>query len=157
VSANGKNLTAHGTTAGSPPPHLPPPDSDPAELQKEVVAARNDLDRLVGELDRRRHAFFDIPGQIRRNPLPFVLGSLAVLTAVGGTVALIVMRRRRRNAWPQRVQRFRHAIAEAARHPDRSHDEPSATKKIGTAGGTAIASALAKAATQRLLRTATAH
>ncbi|MFL5303618.1 MAG: hypothetical protein ACJ8F1_00320 [Polyangia bacterium] len=132
-------------------------DADPSELQKEVVTARNDLDRLVGELDRRRHAFFDVRAQIRRNPVPFLLGGLALLTAVGGTVALIVMRRRRHNAWPQRVQRFRHAIAEAARHPDRSHDQPSATRKIGTAGGTAIASALAKAATQRLLHRATAH
>ncbi|MES1165084.1 MAG: hypothetical protein ABUR63_04960 [Verrucomicrobiota bacterium] len=155
MSTNGKNLTSQGTT-GATPPHLPP-DPDPAVLQKEVVAARNDLDRLVGELDRRRHAFFDIRGQIRRNPVPFILGSLAVLTAVGGTVALIVMRRRRQNAWPQRVQRFRHAIAEAARHPDRSHDQPSAAKKIGTAGGTAIASVLAKAAAQRLLHRPTAH
>ncbi|MES1166337.1 MAG: hypothetical protein ABUR63_11290 [Verrucomicrobiota bacterium] len=155
MSANGKNLTSHGST-GTTPPHLPP-ETDPATLQKEVVAARNDLDRLVGELDRRRHAFFDVRAQIRRHPLPFILGGLALLTAVGGTVAVIVARRRRHNAWPQRVQRLRHAIAEAARHPDRSHDQPSAAKKIGTAGGTAIVSAVAKAAAQRLLHTSAAH
>lgn len=155
MSAHSKDLTSRGPKGATPP--APPPDPDPAVLQKEVVEARNDLDRLVGELDRRRHAFFDIRGHIRRNPVPFLLGGLAVLTAVGGTVALIVTRRRRNNAWPQRVQRLRRAIAEAVRHPDRSRDQTSATKKIGTAGGTAIASALAKAATQRLLHKATAH
>ncbi len=156
MSANGKTPASFQGPAAATPPQLPP-NSDPAELQKEVVAARHDLDRLVGELDRRRHAFFDVGAQIRRNPVPFILGGLALLTAVGGTVALIVSRRRRQNAWPQRVQRLRHALAEAARHPDRSRDQPSAAKKIGTASGTAIASALAKAATQRLLHTATAH
>ncbi|HSS40132.1 MAG TPA: hypothetical protein VLT58_15300, partial [Polyangia bacterium] len=152
MSANGKTLAPSQGAVGTTPPHLPP-DGDPAQLQEEVVAARQDLDRLVGELDRRRHAFFDIRAQIRRNPVPFILGGLALLTALGGTVALIVTRRRRHNAWPQRVQRLRRALAEAARHPDRSHDQPSAAKKIGTAGGTAIASAMAKGATHRLLRT----
>jgi antitoxin (DNA-binding transcriptional repressor) of toxin-antitoxin stability system len=133
------------------------PDPDPSEIQKEVVAARHDLDRLVGELDRRRHAMFDIRGQLRRRPVPFILGGLALLTAVGGTVALIVARRRRHNAWPQRVQRLRHAIAQAVRHPDKSHDEPSASKKIGTAGGKAISSVLAKAATLRLLQASRGH
>lgn len=156
MSANGKAMTPMTGPTVPNPPH-PVPESDPADLQKEVVAARNDLDRLVGELDRRRHALFDLRGQLRRHPVPFILGGLALLTAIGGTVALIVARRRRHNAWPQRVQRFRHAIAEAARHPDRSHDQPSSTKKIGTAGATAIASALAKAGTQRLLEAARAH
>ncbi len=132
-------------------------DPDPSEIQKQVVAARHDLDRLVGELDRRRHAMFDVRGQLRRHPVPFILGGLALLTAVGGTVALVVARRRRHNAWPQRVQRLRHAIAQAVRHPDRSRDQPSATKRIGTAGGSAAASALAKEATHRLLQAVWGH
>ena len=135
----------------------PASDPDPAEIQKEVVAARHDLDRLVDELDRRRHAMFDVRAQLRRRPVPFILGALALATALGGTVALIVARRRRHNAWPQRVQRLRHAIGQAVRHPDRSHDQPSAAKKIGTAGGTAAASALAKAGTQRLLQAVWGH
>ena len=132
-------------------------EPDPSDIQKQVVAARQDLDRLVGELDRRRHAMFDIRGQLRRRPVPFILGGLALLTAVGGTVALIVARRRRHNAWPQRVQRLRRAVGQAVRHPDRSHDEPSPARKIGTAGGTAAASVLVKALTQRLLQAARAH
>ena len=156
MSTNGKALTpAAGPVAPTPAHQMPA--ADPATLQKEVVDARKDLDRLVGELDRRRHALFDIRGQFRRHPLPFILGGLALLTAVGGTVALIVARRRRHNAWPQRVQRFRRAIAEAARHPDQSHDQPSSAKKIGTAGATAVASALAKVGTQRLLEAVRAH
>jgi hypothetical protein len=132
-------------------------EPEPAELQKEVVAARHNLDRLVGELDRRRHAMFDVRGQLRQRPVPFILGGLAVLTIVGGTVALAVLRRRRHNAWPQRVQRLRHAIAQAVKHPDRSHDEPSSAKKIGTATGTAVASVLAKAVAERLLQAARQH
>lgn len=139
-------MSTHGET------HPVKSDPDPAEIQKEVVEARQDLDRLVGELDRRRHAFFDIRGQIRKRPVPFILGGLAVLTAVGGTVALIVARRRRHNAWPQRVQRLRRAVSQAVRHPDRNHDEPSSAKKIGTAGGTAAASVLTKVLMQRLLQ-----
>lgn len=132
-------------------------ETDPSDIQKQVVAARHDLDRLVGELDRRRHALFDLRGQIRRRPVPFILGGLALLTAIGGTVALVVARRRRHNAWPQRVQRLRHAVAQAVKHPDRSHDEPSPAKKIGTASGTALASVLVKAAAERLLQAAKAH
>ena len=135
----------------------PAAEPDPAELQKEVVAARHDLDRLVGELDRRRHALFDLRGQLRQRPVPFILGGLALLTAVGGTVALIVARRRRHNAGPQRVQRLRHAIGQAVKHPDRSRDQPSPAKKIGTAGGTAVASVLAKAVAERLLQAARGH
>lgn len=130
---------------------------DPSQIQKEVVAARHDLDRLVGELDRRRHAMFDVRGQLRRHPVPFVLGGLALLTAVGGTVALIVARRRRHNAWPQRVQRLRRAVVQAVRHPDRSRDQPSTAQKIGAAGGSAAASALAKEATHRLLHAMWGH
>lgn len=153
MSPDGKSLTPHQ------PPSQPatPADADPADIQREVVAARADLNRLVGELDRRRHALFDVRGQIRKHPVPLILGALALLTAVGGTVALIVVRRRRQNAWPQRVQRLRHAVAQAIRHPDRAHDEPSAAHKIGVAGGSAAASALAKVAAQRLLQAARAH
>jgi hypothetical protein len=130
---------------------------DPADLQQEVVAARNDLDRLVGELDRRRHALFDVREQLRQHPLPLILGGLAVAAAVGGTIALFVVRARRRNAWPRRVQRLRLAIAQAIKHPDRAHDEPSAARKIGVAGGTAAASVLAKAVAQHLLQAAREH
>ncbi len=143
-------MSPQGETQGGTTPQ-------PSEIQKQVVAARHDLDRLVGELDRRRHAMFDVRGRIGRHPVPFILGGLALLTAVSGTVALIVARRRRHNAWPQRVRRLRHAIAQAVRHPDRSRDQPSAGKKIGTAGGSAVASALAKEATHRLLQAAWGH
>jgi hypothetical protein len=143
-------MSSHGETQH-------PSEPEPAQLQKEVVAARHDLDRLVGELDRRRHALFDVPAKIRQRPVPFILGGLAVLTVIGGTVALVVLRRRRHNAWPQRVQRLRHAIAQAVKHPDRAHDEPSPAKKIGTASGTAVASVLAKAVAERLLRAARDH
>jgi len=143
-------MSTHGET------HKPS-EPDPADVQQEVVAARQDLDLLVGELDRRRHAMFDVRGQLRKRPVPFILGGLALLTAVGGTVALIVARRRRHNAWPQRVQRLRRAISQAVRHPDRAHDEPSPARKIGTAGGTAAASVLAKVLAQRLLQGVRQH
>jgi hypothetical protein len=133
-----------------------PAEPDPAELQREVVAARNDLDRLVGELDRRRHAFFDVRANFWRNPVRFVLGGLALVTAAGATVALVVARRRRYNAWPQRMRRLRRAVAEVVRQPDRLRQprKPGTVRKLGLAGGGAVASTLAKAATQRLLRTA---
>jgi len=150
MSAGDKAL-APGAKNGHGQPPGPPHAADPEELQKEVVAARAGLDRLVGELDRRRHALFDVRGQLRRHPLPLLLGGLAVVAAIGGTITLLVVRQRRRNAWPRRVQRLRRSVAAAIRHPDRNHDEPSAAHKIGVAGGTAAASLLAKAAAKRLL------
>lgn len=142
---NGQQHPAHGN------------QPDPAELQKEVVAARAGLDRLVGELDRRRHALFDVRGQFRRHPLPLILCGLAVVAAIGGSITLYVVHRRRRNAWPRRVQRLRRSLAATIRHPDRNHDEPSAGHKIGVAGGTAAASVLAKALAQRLLHSNSGH
>jgi hypothetical protein len=127
---------------------LAPRDRDPEELQREVVAARVGLERLLGELNRRRHQFFDV----RRHPVPLILGTLAVTAAIGGVVTLFVLHRRRRNEWPRRVHRLRRSIAAAIRHPDRNHDEPTAAHKIGVAGGTAAASLLAKAATKRFLQ-----
>jgi hypothetical protein len=153
MSSTGRELTPPTQNGHTPDRH----EGDPAELQKEVLAARAGLDRLVGELDRRRHALFDVRGQLRRHPVPLILGVLAVATAIGGTIALIVARRRRHNAWPRRVQRLRRSIAAAIRHPDRNHDEPSARHKIGVAGGTAAASMLAKAATGRLLQSLRGH
>jgi hypothetical protein len=150
MSADGKALTAPGKNGHAQPPG-PAQSSDPAELEKEVIAARAGLDRLIGELDRRRHALFDVRGQLRRHPVPIILGGLAVAAAVGGAITLLIVRQRRRDAWPRRVQRLRRSIAAAIRHPDRNHDEPSAGHKIGVAGGTAAASLLAKAATKRLL------
>jgi hypothetical protein len=150
MSADEKALVRHGKN-GHAQPAAPPHSSDPAELEQEVIAARAGLDRLVGELDRRRHALFDVQGQLRQHPVPIILGTLAVAAAIGGTITLLVMRQRRRSAWPRRVQRLRRSIGAAIRHPERNHDEPTAQHKIIVAGGTAAASLLAKAMTKRLL------
>jgi hypothetical protein len=149
MSTSGRELTR--TQNGHTPAPSREENRDPEDLQKEVAAARAGLDRLMNELDRRRHAMFDVRGQLRRHPAPMILGSLAVAGVIGGAIALFIVHRRRRNAWPRRVQRLRRSIAAAIRHPDRNHDEPSAAHKIGVAGGTAAASLLAKAAMKRLL------
>ena len=154
MSADERALVPRGPDGQLP---RPPRESDPAELEREVVSLRAGLDRLLGELDRRRHALFDVRGQLRRHPLPVILGGLAVATAIGGTIALLVVRRRRRNAWFRRVSRLKRSVAATIRHPERNHDEPSARHKIGVAGGTAAASVLAKAVAQRLVHSVRGH
>lgn len=140
-------------SAGGPNGHTPAPP-DPDALEREVLEAREGLDRLTTELGRRGHSFFDVRGQARRHPLTLVLTGVGLVAAIGGVTALLVRHHRRRNHWLARTRRWAHEMAEAMKKPSELRREPSATRKLGVAGGSAAASVLAKAAAQRLVRAA---
>lgn len=127
---------------------------DPDALEREVLEARAGLDRLTTELGRRGHSFFDVRRQVRRHPLTLVLTGLAVVAAIGGVTTLLVRHHRRRNHWLARARRWRREMAEALKSPSELRREPSATRKLGVAGGTAAASVLAKAVAERMVRAA---
>ena len=137
-----------GETNGGQHPKAPNPEA----LEREVVEARADLDRLASELGRRGHALLDVRGQVRRHPLTLLLTGLAVVAAVGGVSALLVRRHRRRNHWLVRAQRWRREMAEAMKKPSELRRDPGPARKIGVAGGTAVASVVAKAAAEQLVR-----
>ena len=140
-------MSAGGTNGGQHP-EAPDPDA----LEREVLEAREGLDRLASELGRRGHALLDVRGQARRHPLTLVLSGLAVVAAIGGLSALLVRRHRRRNHWLTRARRWRREMAEAMKKPSELRRDPGPARKIGVAGGTAIASVVAKAAAERLVR-----
>jgi hypothetical protein len=147
-----------------------PAEPDPAVLQRDVENIRSDLDRLVGELDHRRHELFDLRLQLRRHALPIGLAAAALVVG-GGAVALLLVRRRRRAlqmaSWAAKLGRLkiggvelgelRDALIQARNHSQRSGREPSAPRQIGAAGASAAASVAARAVAQRLVRATTGH
>ena len=121
------------------------------ELVLEVEAIRGDLGDLVGELGRRRHDAFDVRRQLRRHPVFVVSVAVACLGLVGAGVAFGLGRRRRRRSLVGRVVRLRRALARGAVHPERIAREATLGRKIAGAGGSAIASVLARRVATRLL------
>ena len=132
--------------------HRPSPET-PAELERDIEVVRNDLGKVAGELDRRRHELFDVRRQLTRHPLAIALIAGAALGIVAAGIALAKARRRRRyHDVAERFGRVREAIQRMSRHPERvARPTPSAGLRIATAGGTAAASVLARHLTQRLL------
>lgn len=83
-----------------------PPEDRAKVLRQDVEEIREDLSGLVNELDRRRHAFFDVKGQISRHALPLVLVGLGLVGVVAGGWALAAHRRRRRSAGDSQLMRL---------------------------------------------------
>ena len=59
-----------------------PEPETPAQLEQDIEGIRNHLSEVAGELDRRRHRFLDVPGQLRRHAKPIAAGTVA-LAALG--------------------------------------------------------------------------
>ncbi|HVV48810.1 MAG TPA: hypothetical protein VHO06_04050 [Polyangia bacterium] len=118
-----------------------------AALQRQIEAIRDDLAGMVGELDRRRHALFDV----RRHPLPLVAVGAALAALAGGGIALAVVRRRRRARLGARLERLQQALARMIDKPQRVAVVPGAGRKVAGAAGAAVASVLAKRLAGRLL------
>ena len=119
------------------------------ELGSEVAHVRDDLDVLLGELDRRRHEALDVPLQLRRHALGAGLTVLAFTLAAAGSVGLTTWRRRRRKQLRARAGRLSQAIARMTEHPERVATEPTIPAKIVTAAVSAVAAALVKKLLER--------
>ena len=119
------------------------------ELGNEVAHVRDDLDVLLGELDRRRHEVLDVPLQLRRHALGVGLTVLAFTLAAAGSVGLTMWRRRRRRRLRARAGRLSQAIARMTEHPERVATEPTIRAKIVTAAVSAVAAALVKKLLER--------
>jgi hypothetical protein len=119
------------------------------ELGNEVAHVRDDLDVLLGELDRRRHEVLDVPLQLRRHALGVGLTVLAFTLAAGGSVGLTTWRRRRGTRLRARTGRLSQAIARMTEHPERVATEPTIPAKIVTAAASAVVAALVKKLLER--------
>lgn len=119
-----------------------PTDVDAADQR--VGESRDRLDKLVAELDRRRHVVTRARKALRERPhLELALG-LLVIALAGGTVALAV-RARRKKPKPQNVEPAVTATTLAMTRP-----ETPLGKKLMTTALTAILSVAVKAWAQRL-------
>jgi len=78
-------------------------------LRTDIDATHRRLERLLGELDRRRREALDLKLQMRRHPVAFAVGGALVLAAVGGGTSLAIMRMQRR-------RRRRHSPAARLHH-----------------------------------------
>ena len=121
-------------------------------LQREVESIRSGLDGMVGELDRRRHALFDVRSQLRRHGVPLVALGAALLAIAAGGIALGVAHRRRRARLGPRLARLHRALRRMADQPGRVANSPTVGRRILGAGGAAAASVLAKKLASNLLR-----
>ena len=94
-----------------------PEEPKTGEIEREIDALRGELDGLVDELDRRRHAVFDWRLQLRQHAKPIAIGAGIALAALA--LGLIVRSRRRTPTFAQRVATFARGVYEVGRDPGR--------------------------------------
>ncbi len=131
---------------------MTPGDSrpEPHELERHIGGLRDELGELVGELDRRRRELFDVRAQARQHPVALTLVGVAAAVVVGGAVATMLNRGRRRRRPAFKARQLRAAMQRIVEHPERvARGEPPPSEKILTAIGVAAAGILVKRALER--------
>ena len=119
-------------------------------LESEITGLRDDLDAMVGELDRRRHEAFDVRLQLRRHAgVVAAVGGVAVVLVVAGFAAWTASRRRQERLLV-RLQNLGRVVAIMARNPERLERALEGKPQPGTAIASAIAS-IAGAAGRRAI------
>jgi hypothetical protein len=119
------------------------PSEEANRLGQKANVLREDLDGIVGELDRRRH-------RLTRRLQPAAL--IAAGALVAGGVGFAFWRRHRLRTRP-RLAPFRDALRRMAAHPDRvAKETPSVPKKVAAATLTTLASLVVKRAFAAALR-----
>jgi hypothetical protein len=124
--------------------------SDQKALATEIEVIRDDLGRILTELDRRRRELLDPRVQLRRHPAVAVTAGV-VAAALGGTIALLIWNRRRQSRPAARARELRRAVGRLLHDPRRVAKETSMGAKIATAAGSAAASLVVKKLVSRAL------
>ena len=121
-------------------------------LERDVDRIRSNIGELIRELNHRRHEAFDLRLQFQRHAARVILAGAAMVAVFAGAIALAVARRRRRRSIGARVTRLRAALRRISAHPeDLAGRQPSVTRKVAAAGGSAVASVLGKRLARRLV------
>jgi hypothetical protein len=118
-------------------------------LGGQIAEVREELDTLLGELDRRRHEALDVPLQLRRHAVGASLTVVALVAAAAASVWLTLWRRRRRDRLSAQAGRLRRAVSRMTEHPERVAAEPTIPARIATAAANAAVAALVKKALER--------
>jgi len=121
------------------------------QLQADIVALREDLGGLVGELDRRRHELTNVGLQLRRHAGAAALTGVALVATAGGMVWLGIWRARRRATLASRAGRLREAVGRMVDRPERVAAEQTVPGKIVTAAATAALATLVRKALEMLI------
>lgn len=92
------------------------PTLQPAALQRDEAAVETQVNMVSPFAHPRggresKNARFDLRQFLAKHPVPAALWGL---TLVGGTIAAVVVKRRRRDAWGARLNRLRRALLDAA-------------------------------------------
>jgi hypothetical protein len=121
-------------------------------LAGEVDHIRGNIGQLVRELNHRRHEAFDLKLQFHRHTGRVVLVGVAFVAFVAGGIAYVTARLRRRRSIRARVSRLREALRRISAHPERVAERtPTVSRKLLSAGGSAIAAAVGKRIAKRFV------
>jgi hypothetical protein len=124
-------------------------NENPDLLVKQVDMLRNDLDRIVGELDVRRHEALDWKLQLKKHWVPLAIAAGSLLAIIGASIGLSVYVKRRRDRPMNKLKRLRRAVARAIDDPDHVA-KPS--PNVGLKVASAVASTAASAATGAVVK-----
>jgi hypothetical protein len=124
--------------------------SDQKAMAAEIEGLRDDLGRILSELDRRRRELLDPRVLLRHHPAVAVTAGV-VAAALGGAVALLIWNRRRQSRPAARTRELRRAVGRLLHDPRRVAKEPSMGIKIATAAGSAAATLAVKQLVSRAL------
>jgi len=149
----GEGTAGVGTSTANRTPDDQTPRARAETLGSEIAVVRDELDRLVAELDRRRHNAFDVRRQLGRHAFGLTLTGLALVTTAAGGVWFNGWRKSRQARLPAQAGRLRQAVVRMTEHPERVAAEPTMAGKIVTAAASAAVAALVK----KLLESATRH
>jgi hypothetical protein len=126
----------------------------PEILEQEVEEIRENMTGIVRELDRRRHQFLDLRGQLRKHAVPLALGALTLALLVGSAAGFSAWRRRERNRPLARARNLRRALSRMIAHPELvAQPRPSIARKALASAASAVAGSLAGSMTDRIVRT----
>lgn len=124
---------------------------DVRRVSGEIDTLRQELGRLVAELDRRRHELLDLRLQVRKHPGLVIAAAGAAALLLGGLVGVAVRRRRQHERPTTRAREARRALARLLDHPERVAAEPNLALKIATAAGVAAGSVVARRLAERFV------
>lgn len=125
---------------------------DVRRVSGEIDTLRQELGRLVSELDRRRHELLDVKLQVRKHPGVVIAAAGVAALLLGGMVGMAVRKRRQHARPATRAREARRALARLLDHPERVANEPGLALKIATAAGVAVGTVVARRLAERFVR-----
>jgi hypothetical protein len=124
------------------------PQETVRQLNGEIAMLREDLARLVAELDRRRHEALDVKLQVKRHALGVVLTGAAVLAAPL-ELGLATRRARSHRGLLAKARQVRDGLSRIVERPERMATQPTVLTTILTAAANAAGAIVIKKMLER--------